>query len=382
METSRIFVRGLPPTMSADEVKKHFAKHSAITDVKFIPHRRIAYVGYKRPEDAIRAVKYHNKSFIHMSRIGVEIARSVDEQCGLNFRSELTPKARPAAEQPSTDAGNSGEKKRKRENVVDDRERAKLQEFLEVMKLPSQSEPRRGNDPTNKHDPADHSTNPSCEAANGTMSYEEYEVVPQKYRTRRKSDPKETWASRPIQEKANGLRKEEATASAEVTVEESCQEPPGPIPTSSDADWLRSRTSRLLGLLDVNDAPEQRASPKHEEVHTMPWNFGSLGRLDESTETDEEASQAGASARVAASQERRENVINNGRLFVRNLTYTTTEEELRQLFAAGAYGNIEEVILYFTFLGVCIRISSHDEHPDRDSLCFAYDVTRGEYFSR
>jgi len=34
-------------------------------------------VGYKSPEDAAKAVKYFNKSFIRMSRIGVEIARPV-----------------------------------------------------------------------------------------------------------------------------------------------------------------------------------------------------------------------------------------------------------------------------------------------------------------
>lgn len=77
MESSRIFIKGLPPTISEEEFRKHFSSKQAITDAKLIPHRRIGYVGYKTPEDAQKAVKYFNKSFIRMSKIGVEMARAV-----------------------------------------------------------------------------------------------------------------------------------------------------------------------------------------------------------------------------------------------------------------------------------------------------------------
>jgi RNA recognition motif-containing protein len=77
MASSRIFIKGLPPTISEDEFKNHFSAKYAITDAKLIPHRRIGYIGYKTPEDAAKAVKYFNRSFIRMSKIGVEIARPV-----------------------------------------------------------------------------------------------------------------------------------------------------------------------------------------------------------------------------------------------------------------------------------------------------------------
>ena len=76
MESSRIFIKGLPPKFTDLDVRKHFAKYP-VTDVKFFPHRRIGYVGYKTPEDAAKAVKYFNRSFIKMSKIFVEIARPV-----------------------------------------------------------------------------------------------------------------------------------------------------------------------------------------------------------------------------------------------------------------------------------------------------------------
>ena len=63
--------------MTAGDFQRHFSKQSDITDARLIPHRRIGYVGYKTPEEAIKAVKYHNRSFINMSKITVELARSV-----------------------------------------------------------------------------------------------------------------------------------------------------------------------------------------------------------------------------------------------------------------------------------------------------------------
>ena len=77
MESSRIFIKGLPPTISEDEFKKHFSAKHEITDAKLISHRRIGYIGYKTPEDAANAVKYFNRTFIRMSKIGVELARPV-----------------------------------------------------------------------------------------------------------------------------------------------------------------------------------------------------------------------------------------------------------------------------------------------------------------
>ena len=77
MDSSRIFIRGLPPTLSEADFRKHFSAFADLTDAKFLPRRRIGYVGYKSHVEAQKAVKYYNKSYIRMSRIGVELARPV-----------------------------------------------------------------------------------------------------------------------------------------------------------------------------------------------------------------------------------------------------------------------------------------------------------------
>lgn len=84
METSRIFITGLPPSITEAELRKHFsAKNREITDVKLLPKRRIGYVGYKTPEDASKAVRYFNRSYIRMSKISVEPARPVSPPLSL-----------------------------------------------------------------------------------------------------------------------------------------------------------------------------------------------------------------------------------------------------------------------------------------------------------
>ena len=77
--SSRIFIKGLPPTFTDAEFRKHFAHKREITDAKIFPNRRIGYVGYRTPDDAQKAVKYFNKTFIRMSRIGVELARPIQD---------------------------------------------------------------------------------------------------------------------------------------------------------------------------------------------------------------------------------------------------------------------------------------------------------------
>lgn len=86
MDSSRIFVKNLPPTITEADFRKHFsAQGREITDVKLIPHRRIGFVGYKSHDDAARAVKYFNKTFIRMSRISVDLAKPVSTPSPANF---------------------------------------------------------------------------------------------------------------------------------------------------------------------------------------------------------------------------------------------------------------------------------------------------------
>ncbi|KAJ9616859.1 Multiple RNA-binding domain-containing protein 1 [Cladophialophora chaetospira] len=76
---TRIYVTGLPPSTTNDQVRSHFAAKGkyTVTDAHVIPDRRIAFVGFSSHEDAQNAVHYFNKSFVRMSKISVTLARPV-----------------------------------------------------------------------------------------------------------------------------------------------------------------------------------------------------------------------------------------------------------------------------------------------------------------
>ncbi len=335
--------------MDAEEFKKHFAKQSAITDVKFMPHRRIGYVGYKSPEDAASAVKYYNKSFIRTSRIGVEIARSVEEQSALKLGSlsanALNSNHTCKGEDVPAKAAVDGKKKRKFETALNERSSAKLQEFLEVMQPPSRSKTWQ-NQAAATQSVTDSTIEVFGRGYNGAGSDEEYESVPKKLKNERGSEGK-TQVFEPPKRETGPPQSEEATKRARIGTEADTQELSDALPVASDADWLRSRTSRLLGLVD-DDNVEHGASPEHEEVHqkvtqTRVEGAEVSGSADEGIQMNDEASETKETAMASPSTEVEDRNLGNGRLFVRNLTYTITEEELRQHFAAGAYGAIKEV---------------------------------------
>jgi len=79
MENTRVFVSGLPPSCSNDQLRNHFAARFQVTDAHVLPKRRMGFVGFKSHDAAQEAVKYFDRTFLKMSKISVDIARPV---CG------------------------------------------------------------------------------------------------------------------------------------------------------------------------------------------------------------------------------------------------------------------------------------------------------------
>lgn len=77
MENTRVFVSGLPPSCSNDQLRKHFAGRFQVTDAHVLPKRRMGFVGFKNQEAAQQAVTHFNRTYMKMSKIMVDMARSV-----------------------------------------------------------------------------------------------------------------------------------------------------------------------------------------------------------------------------------------------------------------------------------------------------------------
>lgn len=142
---------------------------------------------------------------------------------------------------------------------------------------------------------------------------------------------------------------------------------------TTDADWLRSRTSRLLGLIDDDDddklmigtASKEGDPGSSDNLDAIVKQSSVAERSHASSQTDDEPVEV-PSAAERTSDPTAEGVVKTGRLFVRNLLYTVSESDLREHFSH--HGSTTEVS-HVTFHIFCEYPCHHDEYPDRDSLC-------------
>lgn len=374
MESSRIFVKGLPPSFTDAEFRKHFAfQGREITDAKLFPRRRIGYVGYKAPEDAQKAVKYFNKSFIRMSRIGVEIARPIeDAKIG---KAPTAQKGTDPVHVVGPAAGERGEK-RKRGSEGKEEANPKLQEFLEVMKPKSKKNAWEHADGAGVGAVTESKPAEQAVEVQEASSDDEYETVPMKVkRAKQEPSPKE---SRQDQQETAAPREDEPMGDTGL---ESAQETVALQPAASDNDWMRSRTSRLLGLVDEEEENVTAAKPnrndqdsddedvqKHRSARQDPVPTAiPTPPADESPETELRE----------PSDESSEAVRSSMRLFLRNLPYDVKREDIESEF--GSYGSIEEVSTAFLLYLILIL---RDEHLIGTAYAKANDSNQGEYFSR
>jgi multiple RNA-binding domain-containing protein 1 len=318
--SSRIFIRNLPPSLSDSEFRSHFSRgrEDSITDTRFFANRRIGYVGYKSPEEAAAAVKYFNKSFIRMSRIAVELASPyADRQTDNRKREEQPPFE--DVERKETPL------KRKREEEVKTQD-PKLNEFLGIMN-PS-------NKKTWQNEVMDgvESSVPAHDVEEA-VSDEDIQVIP-----------------------ATKHGKHQGT---EVLEEDFGNGEPELIPLNANLDqpddtWLRSRTTKSFdnGVLSVassedisdepfedeNEANNEQNQPsdisKPESISYQPSSIPNLPEKPPHIQDDDLLSNELTTG---------DRIRSHGRLYIRNLPFKTTEDELREHFSS--FGSLQEVRL-------------------------------------
>ncbi|KAL0935337.1 Multiple RNA-binding domain-containing protein 1 [Colletotrichum truncatum] len=364
LETSRIFVRGLPPNITDADFRKHFsAGGREVTDVKVIPQRRIGYVGYKTPEVATKAVKYFNKSYIRMSRINVELARPIADPVlqktkGVSGQLPVAKTSESAALPPPTAEKDDGlNKKRKREDL--DESDPKLREFLQVM------QPGKNSSANEMLDVIDSAAvEEQKKLLQDGESDDEYEAIP----------------ARPEKRQMREAPKGDHRPAESLPEEDEAMPDVGPVPkpvpdatqdeapavavnnnngaATSDDDWLRSRTNRLLDLVDDDEVLQPPAQQDSGETGGSAPAINHEAPV-ESSERPKAAieSEAGAGDKAAPLAKKVEEegdetlatIKRTSRLFVRNLAYSVNEDDLRSHFEQ--FGELEEVHLPVTATG-------------------------------
>ena len=133
-------------------------------------------------------------------------------------------------------------------------------------------------------------------------------------------------------------------SSAAPAVVESSEPAPGVSLDATDDDWLRSRTNRLLDLVDPDDAAfalRPAASAAAPASASTPVPASSV----ENTASAKEHAPEGPKEIASTSPKDPESALSliekTSRLFLRNLSYTVTEDDVREHFAK--FGALEEV---------------------------------------
>ena len=106
-----------------------------------------------------------------------------------------------------------------------------------------------------------------------------------------------------------------------------------PTMAISDDDWLRSRTNRLLDLVDPGELDAEQSEPTKyaEGTSEIPEPKDEVESRDAESQGQDEESREPTVERIKRT----------ARLYVRNLAFSTTEADLWELF--GQFGGLEEV---------------------------------------
>jgi multiple RNA-binding domain-containing protein 1 len=232
----------------------------------------------------------------------------------------------PTFEDEETQALNS--LKRKRDAPPDEKLDPKLKEFLGVMQRPSlqKSWVNEGMDDVEvAHVPSADAAVPDDAEEE---SEEEYQTISKKAKTKKSTEPSIPQAQTVAKAGLTPEKPEDPGAEAD-----------GPREGQSDADWLRSKTSRLLGLVDEEEErppvvpPQGEEDTESETLEKAPTRAPTKKTALAGIEHTED-SQAPTNADEEA-------IRGSSRLFLRNLPYTISEDDVTEHFAA--FGNLEEV---------------------------------------
>ncbi|KAL4739739.1 hypothetical protein BDV11DRAFT_112856 [Aspergillus similis] len=359
MESTRVFVSGLPPTLTNDQLKKHFATRFHVTDAHVLPKRRIGFVGFNSSEAAQQAVSYFNKTYMKMSKISVDIAKPIDAEPAHRKDSRTA--------QPGGALGSNLKRKRDGDTVKD----SKTQEYLSLLQQPSKTRTWANDDQLPAPvDTDSHSQEQPLDIDDQEgLTYAQRKKAKLGYDADESSHDSVNAGHLPTTDEGDGqpLPKKPEKES------EGPQEEQVPV---SDSDWLRSKTSRLLGLLD-EDEQETFAPPAAVTNHTPIIDTN----VEKSEAESPEKPAVGDLARAPTAAEVDTNIENiriSARLFIRNLSYETKESDLEPVFSP--FGKIEEIHVAFDTRFTTSKGFAYVQYADPDAAVEAYRNLDGKTF--
>ncbi|KAK5663509.1 hypothetical protein OQA88_3939 [Cercophora sp. LCS_1] len=207
--------------------------------------------------------------------------------------------------------------------------------------------------------------NPVIEAGE---SDDEYEDIPVRSPKPLPSAPPESSSL------TEAIAREEVEPSSAPLPEDTTAKAPQTVGEATDDDWLRSRTNRLLDLVDLDDPG---FTPRPTTTTVLPAETAPTHSKPTVVPTENEPAVQEpntAPPKSAKSDDPLELLQQTSRLFLRNLSYNITEDDIREHFSP--YGSLQEVGM----LSLYQQTAFHDEPLIGTSYAKACDVSLGSVF--
>jgi multiple RNA-binding domain-containing protein 1 len=187
--------------------------------------------------------------------------------------------------------------------------------------------------------------NPDLERAQNAPAPENVEITISEKSKKRKAESEDKTPRKRVQVV-------ETPSVVEVVYDDSAPQDPdaemedaketAPTP-ATDVDWLRARTSRTLGLVSDSEDSDNEKDPQAKDEASVVSEDEEPDYTDTNqTPVTPPATDPSGTEQPTKSTTADSKILNTGRLFLRNLVYGVTEDDLRTIFAP--YGELEEVL--------------------------------------
>ncbi|ODV83278.1 hypothetical protein CANARDRAFT_30056 [[Candida] arabinofermentans NRRL YB-2248] len=343
---SRIIVKGLPIYYNEEKLKAHFSKQGSVTDVKLMKKRngesrKFAFIGYKSNKDAENAVSFFNSSFIDTSKIDVQLAKTFnDPNVPLPWKEkkrlaeiqlqQTEEKLKKLEDAGMNNKNNKG--KNKKISLIDEKieNNSKLKEYLEAVKPKNQTKSWANDEIVNSE---------------GAPSSKDLEIALLK----KDAESITNIASIPdaaSDDEYEDFNKQDEDEEEEMMIpltSEPLQTEDAEDETPKDMDdleWLRSKRIRIKEGED--EVSEKEPIVEEEDITIQPEETTNKSTKSiKPTKSSSSSSSPPPPPQLSEQDISIEKISKLGRLFIRNILYTATEEEFRELFSP--FGELEEV---------------------------------------
>lgn len=345
---TRIIVKNLPSSVSAQKLKDTFSLKGQVTDVQLKydkdgNFRHFGFIGFKNDTEADSALTYFNNTFVGSCKIQVERCVNLGESTKgkkENKTTEVFPSPVPVKNVKPT-------KKQDTSNIPED------PEFAEFREIHSRGQ----KDKIWDNDGIDGSVTKPISTKNGSDADEEAELTDKIAHKKELSDL-EYLKSKVVP------GEEETDKSSKLSVKEvkipkdymhlkvrgfSCQVKKKDIkeffaPLKLDSIRLPPKVKGVAYIGFSSEKEMKKALNKHRSFHA--GHRISVVKSEKKTSLNEDPQiqkKNEAWVRQENDMKKEETVAESGRIFIRNLAYTVTEEDLEALFSR--YGPLAETHL-------------------------------------